>query len=105
MDAKVFRGLPGGEQQLCTKVPSVFTLMFISGRPEAHQSPSHYDERAFLHRIRVPLDQILHGGNLLCNPHLDEANNARMRQAAHKDQFAKILVFGDEHTLLFIRER
>ena len=43
--------------------------------------------------------------NLLYNPHLNEANNARMRQAAHKDQFAEILVFGDEHTLLFIRER
>ena len=37
-------------------------LIFVSGGPKAHQSPSHYDERAFVHRIRVPLDQIVHGG-------------------------------------------
>jgi len=84
---------------------ALFAPIFVSGGPQAHQSPSHYDERAFVHRIRVPLDQIVHGGNLLYNLHLNEANNARMLQAAHKDQFAEILVFGDEHTLLFIRER
>ena len=50
------------------------------------------------------LDQFTHGLHLLCNLHVDEANNARMRQAMHKHEFTEVLVFGDEHPLLLVRQ-
>ena len=42
-------------------------------------------------------EQLAHDLDLLCNAHVDEADNARMRQPAHENQFAEILVLGNEN--------
>ena len=42
---------------------------------------------------------------LLASGKANQAQNSMMRPLVKDSQFAEILVFGDEHTLLFIRER
>ena len=50
----------------------------------------------------MSFDQFAHGGYLFRNRHVNEAYDARMWQATHKDQLTKVLVFGNEHPLLVI---
>ena len=49
--------------------------------------------------------QLAHGGDLFRNAHFDEANDAGMRQAAHENQFAEILVLGQENPSLVAGQR
>ncbi|MDE0030577.1 MAG: hypothetical protein OXU42_14375, partial [Deltaproteobacteria bacterium] len=67
--------------------------------------PCHHDQSVFPHRVRMSFEQFAHGGYLFRNRHVNEAYDARMWQATHKDQLTKVLVFGNEHPLLIIRQR
>lgn len=64
--------------------------------------PCHYDQRAFVYRIRMPLDDLAGGHYLFRNRHVNEAYNARMWQATDKHQLTEVLVFGDKRPLLVI---
>ena len=77
-----------------------------SRAPVAYPHPSlgNYYQGALSHRIRIVFDQIEHCGHLLGNLHIYEADDARVRHAAHEHQLTKVLIFGDEHALLFVRQ-
>ena len=48
----------------------------------------------------MAFEQLAHGGDLFRNVHFDEANDAGVRQAAHENQFAEILVLGQEKQIM-----
>ncbi len=52
----------------------------------------------------MAFDQVPHRLYRFRNPEPDQPNDARMRQAAQKYQFAEILVLGDEHPTLPVRQ-
>ena len=58
-----------------------------------------------MHGIRVPLEQLAHGSQLLNDAHFDEANDARMWQTAHEDQFPEVFVLRDEDSPLLVCQR
>ncbi len=74
----------------------------MSSRSEANPFPRHHYKRTFAHCIRMVLNDFAHGVNLLNRAHFDEANDARVWQAAHEDQFAEVLVFRDEHSSVLV---
>ena len=69
----------------------------------AYPATRDHDHARLVHRVRVALNQMTHCSDLLRNRHGGEANDAGMRQTAHKHQLAEILVLRDEYPLL--RER
>ena len=85
--------------------PSVVTSLDAPTETDAHPFPCHHDKSTRVHRIGVSLDQLAHGGHLLCDPHLNESDYARMVQTPHEDQLTEILVFGDEHSPFMVRQR
>ena len=53
----------------------------------------------------MAFDRFAHGGDLLDHPHLDEADDTRVRQSAHENQLPEVLVLRDENPFSLIRQR
>ena len=71
----------------------------------AYTVPRHDNQGSFVHDIRVPLDQLAHGSQFPDDAHFDEANDARMRQTAHEDQFTEVFILRDEDSPLLVCQR
>lgn len=63
---------------------------------------SHDNDGTIAHRIIMTFDQIPHRVNLFRHSQLDQPHNTRVWTAVQKDQFAKVLVLGNEHSVFFI---
>ena len=75
------------------------------GRPYPHAVLGNDDDRSIAHRIRAAVDQASHSIRSLRRGHFHEAHNARMRQSSQENQFSKVLVLRNEHSLFRAGER
>ena len=69
-----------------------------------HSVLGYYDQRRILHRIGIAFYQLPHRSNLLGNRHVDETDDAWVRQSTDEHQFAEVLVLSDEDPLLLKRQ-
>ena len=86
-------------------VASPIVLFADSRRPYPHAFSRHHDYSARLQGVSVPTDQVPHCIHLLRDSQLDEPNDARMPKAAQENRFTEVLVFRDEHPVLFVCQR
>ncbi len=82
MDLKVEKGRV--KQQAYTKLLLGPALFYIFPRAYPYSIPCHHNQSSVAHLIRMLLDQLFHRCHFFPNPHLDEADDARMRQSANK---------------------
>ena len=96
--------LPCNALRLCTKGPSGLTSFCAFPPTYSYPTLCHHDQSSLAQQVRMLFDQLSHRLHLLCHRHLDEADDTRMRQPAHKHQFAKVFVLRDEDSSFFYRQ-
>ncbi len=100
-------GFPGAHSQgetleeLNVNLKEVIGILLDEGPPARRR---HDDQVSPPHGVRMMFDQLPHGGDRVRDPHVDEADDARMRLAQDEDKFAEVLVLRDEHSALAARQ-
>ena len=78
-------------------------LVYFTCRANSDAVASHHDKSATCQCVRIQVYEFRHSPSLFCQPHVNESDDARVRQSLNVHQLSKVFVLSNQYAAFLNR--